>query len=279
MSLLHTLPLGQVSKRIGGYKMNFFMVLSGKKMKKVFLLTLVCIFAIGVYYAEAKDIPVFFPNQAPDQEPSAIYSVKTDQKVVALTFDISWGEERTNPILDVLEKKGVKKATFFLSSPWAETHPDLVKRISDDLKFEIGSHGHKHDNYSQLSEEQIRKQISTADTILKKVTGKKEINLIRYPNGDFDKRVLKVAQKLGYTSIQWDTDSRDWMNPGVNAIVKRVVTKAHPGDIILLHASDSCRQTHEALPQIIDQLRSQGYEFVTVSELIASTKQKTKAVQ
>lgn len=259
--------------------MNYFMVLSGKKMKRVFLLTLACIFAIGVYYAEAKDVQVFFPNKTPDQEPSAIYSVKTDQKVVALTFDISWGEERTNPILDVLEKKGVKKATFFLSSPWAETHPDLVKRISDDLKFEIGSHGHKHDNYSQLSEDQIRKQISKADTILKKVAGKKEINLIRYPNGDFDKRVLKVAQGLGYTSVQWDTDSRDWMNPGVNAIVKRVVTKAHPGDIILLHASDSCRQTHEALPQIIDQLRSQGYEFVTVSELIASTQQKTKAVQ
>ncbi|SFX37505.1 polysaccharide deacetylase family sporulation protein PdaB [Thermoactinomyces sp. DSM 45891] len=258
--------------------MNYFMVLSGKKIKRIFLLALVCIFGIGVYYAEAKDLPVFFSKQAPDKEPAAIYSVKTDKKVVALTFDISWGEERTAPILDVLQKKGVKKATFFLSSPWAETHPDLVKKIGDELKFEIGSHGHKHDNYSQLSEDQIRKQITTSDTILNKVTGKK-MNLIRYPNGDFDKRVLKVAQSLGYTSIQWDTDSRDWMNPGVKAIIDRVVTKAHPGDIILLHASDSCRQTHEALPQIIDQLRSKGYEFVTVSELVSSTQQKVKPVQ
>lgn len=258
--------------------MNFFWVLSGKKIKRLTLLTLAFIFAIGVYYAEAKDIQVFFPNSLDNnKEPSAIYSVKTDRKVVALTFDISWGEKRTDPILDVLENKGVKNATFFLSSPWAETHPDQVNRIVK-MKYEIGSHGHKHDNYSQLSEEQIRKQISTADTILKKVTGQKQMNLIRYPNGDFDKRVLKIADQMGYSSIQWDTDSRDWMNPGVDAIVKRVVSKAHPGDIILLHASDSCRQTHEALPQIIDQLRAQGYEFVTVSELISGTKEKTKAV-
>ena len=66
--------------------------------------------------------------------------------------------------------------------------------------------------------------------------------------------------------IQWDTDSLDWMNIGTEKIVNRVVSKAHPGDIILMHASDSVKQTHEALPVIISQLRAKGYEFVTVSE-------------
>jgi peptidoglycan/xylan/chitin deacetylase (PgdA/CDA1 family) len=99
------------------------------------------------------------------------------------------------------------------------------------------------------------------------------------PNGDFDKRVLQVASDLGYKVIQWDTDSLDWKNIGVDNIVKRVTTKAHPGDIVLLHASDSCKQTHEALPIIIDELRRQGYEFVTVSELISQSNAEGKEVR
>ncbi|OAX46523.1 Peptidoglycan-N-acetylglucosamine deacetylase [Paenibacillus sp. AD87] len=82
------------------------------------------------------------------------------------------------------------------------------------------------------------------------------------------KRVLQVASSLNYQVVQWDTDSQDWKNPGVQTIVDRVVSKAHPGDIVLLHASDSSKQTHEALPVIIDKLKNQGYEFVTVSELL-----------
>jgi polysaccharide deacetylase family sporulation protein PdaB len=253
--------------------MNMFLVLSAKRLKSTFFIMLALFFAMGIFYAENKNMQVFFPI---DPGPSAIYSVETDKKQVALTFDISWGEERTGPILDVLEQKGLKKATFFLSSPWAESHPDLVKRIVD-MGFEIGSHGHRHDNYSQYNEEQIRTQISKADRILTEVTGKKP-KLIRYPNGDFNKRVLRIADQMGYKSIQWDTDSLDWMNPGKEKIINRVLKRVHPGDIILMHASDSCRQTHEALPVIIDSLRKQGYEFVTVSELIAGSEVKMKAV-
>ncbi|PRZ13365.1 polysaccharide deacetylase family sporulation protein PdaB [Laceyella sediminis] len=253
--------------------MNMFLVLSAKRLKSTFFIMLALFFAMGIFYAENKNMQVFFPI---DPGPSAIYSVETDKKQVALTFDISWGEERTGPILDVLEQKGLKKATFFLSSPWAESHPDLVKRIVD-MGFEIGSHGHRHDNYSQYNEEQIRTQISKADRILTEITGKKP-KLIRYPNGDFDKRVLRIADQMGYKSIQWDTDSLDWMNPGKEKIINRVLKRVHPGDIILMHASDSCRQTHEALPVIIDSLRKQGYQFVTVSELIAGSEVKMKAV-
>lgn len=179
--------------------------------------------------------------------------------------------------MKVLEDKKVDKATFFLSSPWSKTHPDIVTNIKN-AGFEIGSHGHKHVNYSTLSNEEIRTQISTAHTVLTELTGT-EPNLIRMPNGDFDKRVLQVANDLGYKVIQWDTDSLDWKNIGVDNIVKRVTTKAHPGDIVLLHASDSCKQTHEALPLIIDELRRQGYEFVTVSELISQSNTEGKEVR
>ncbi|MBJ8193529.1 polysaccharide deacetylase family protein, partial [Bacillus cereus] len=82
----------------------------------------------------------------------------------------SWGDKRTAPILKVLEDKKVTKSTFFLSAPWSKTHPELVNQIKES-GFEIGSHGHKHENYSSLSDEDIRKQISIAHTTLTELTG------------------------------------------------------------------------------------------------------------
>ncbi|MED4600322.1 polysaccharide deacetylase family sporulation protein PdaB [Paenibacillus validus] len=249
--------------------MNFFYVMNGKKLKQALIICVAVLFAAGIIYSERGNVSVFSQN-----EPAAVYNVPTEKKLIALTFDISWGDKRTEPILKVLEDKGVKNASFFLSSPWSESHPDIVKRIVK-AGWEIGSHGHKHVNYSSLSDEEIRTQIKTAHTILSEVT-EKNPNLIRLPNGDFDKRVLRIANELNYTVIQWDTDSLDWKNPGVENIVNRVVTKAHPGDIVLMHASDSCKETHEALPVIIDKLREKGYEFVTVSQLMKQTQVDNK---
>lgn len=241
---------------------SYFYVLNGRKIKKFLIVFAAAIFTLGIIYVETENVSVFSEGGTP----TAVYSVPTEKKLIALTFDISWGDKRTEPILKVLEDKKVQKTTFFLSAPWSKTHPEMVTKIKD-AGFEIGSHGYKHVNYSSLTEEEIQKQITTAHSILTDVSGK-EPNLLRLPNGDFDKRVLRIADNLNYQVVQWDTDSLDWKNPGVDQIVNRVVSKAHPGDIVLLHASDSVKQTHEALPIIIDQLRQKGYEFVTVSELI-----------
>lgn len=252
--------------------MNMFYVMNGKKLKKYFFIAIALVFSIGIIYAERDNITVFAP-----QQPAAIYSVPTDKKVVALTFDISWGDKRVEPILEVLKEKNITQATFFLSSVWSQSHPDLVKKIQD-AGYEIGSHGHKHDFYTKYNEEEIRKQIATAHTILSDITGKQP-NLIRMPNGDFDKRVLRIAEELQYKVIQWDTDSMDWMNIGTDKIIDRVVSRTHPGDIILLHASDTVQQTHEALPVIIDQLREKGYEFANVTQLINGTEAQGNTVQ
>lgn len=248
-------------------------VVSAQRLKQILIIVTAILLTAGIGYAERDTIAAFSGG---NQAPQAIYKVDTKEKKIALTFDISWGETRTLPILDVLKQKNVTKATMFLSSPWSQRHPEIVKRIKED-GFEIGSHGHKHDNYSKYSDEEIRSQIGKADTILTEMTGKKP-DLIRMPNGDFDKRVLQIAGEMGYTVIQWDTDSKDWTNPGTEAIINNVLSKAHPGDIILMHASDSCKETHLALPVIIDKLRQQGYEFVTVSELINGTDVKSKEI-
>ncbi len=194
-----------------------------------------------------------------------IYEVKTDQKVVALTFDISWGNNTPTPVLDILKTHDVK-STFFISGPWVKQYPEFPLRIKAD-GHEIGSHGHRHINLSNLSKNEIKDEIAKAHNSIKEVTGV-EANLIRTPNGDYNDVVIEAVHESNYEAIQWGTDSLDWMNPGVNSIVDRVTKKVHPGDIILMHASDTCKQTTEALPTIISNLKGQGYEFVTVSELL-----------
>jgi polysaccharide deacetylase family sporulation protein PdaB len=204
----------------------------------------------------------------------AIYKVDTDKKIVALTFDISWGEKAPGPVLDILEKKGVKKATFFLSGPWTTTHPEIAKRIKT-MGFEIGNHGHKHDDFPKYPNSWIQEQVTKSEQAIQDVTGVKT-NLIRTPNGAFDKRVIQQLNTMGYTVIQWHTDSLDWKRPGPDKITSRVVSRAIPGDIILMHASDSALQTVTALPAVIDGLRGKGYDFVTVSELLSNTKAESR---
>jgi polysaccharide deacetylase family sporulation protein PdaB len=262
--------------------MNIFWIWNGRKVKKYLILCIAALFTAGVIFVERDALSVFSSSAdmivpTGTDEPQAITSVEMDEKKLALTFDISWGHERPELILDTLEEQGVTEATFFLSSPWAEHYPEIVERIKE-MGFEIGSHGHKHENYSRFEDEDIREQIEKAHRILHSLTGEPP-QLLRTPNGDVDQRVLRIATELGYTVIQWDTDSKDWLNPGTDKIVENVVENAHPGDIVLLHASDSSKQTHEALPKIIDQLRSEGYEFVTVTDLITGSEGDVSEVE
>lgn len=194
-----------------------------------------------------------------------VYEVKTDQKVVALTFDISWGNTTPVPVIDILKNNGIK-STFFLSGPWVKQYPEIPKRIQAD-GHEIGSHGYRHINLSNLSKTEIKDEIQKAHDNIKEVTGL-DVNLIRTPNGDYNDVVIEAAHEVNYEVIQWSVDSLDWMNPGVNSIIERVSKKVHPGAIILMHASDTCKQTVEALPSVIKNLKDQGYEFVTVSDLL-----------
>ncbi|MFZ5814497.1 MAG: polysaccharide deacetylase family sporulation protein PdaB [Bacillota bacterium] len=194
-----------------------------------------------------------------------IYSAKTEEKVVALTFDISWGHKMAPKVLDVLKQENVK-ATFFLSGPWAKNHVELVKRIQAD-GHQIESHGQEHVDLNTLGRERAARNIAAAHSILQELTGRGP-TYIRPPNGAFNKESVQAAKDLGYATVIWSVDSLDWKNPGVNVIVNRTVKLAHPGAIILMHASDSCKQTDQALPTVLRTLRQQGYRFVLLDELI-----------
>lgn len=194
-----------------------------------------------------------------------IYSAKTDKKVVALTFDISWGQEMAPKVLEILKQEDIK-ATFFLSGPWAKNHQELVKQIQQD-GHEIESHGQEHVDLNTLGRQGAAQNIAAAHAILKELTGK-EPTYIRPPNGAFSKESVQGAKDMGYATVIWSVDSLDWKNPGVDSIISRTTRLIHPGAIILMHASDSCKQTDQALPQVIRTLKQQGYEFLLLDDLI-----------
>ncbi|MBE3576152.1 MAG: polysaccharide deacetylase family sporulation protein PdaB [Limnochordales bacterium] len=194
-----------------------------------------------------------------------IFYVKTDQKKVALTFDISWGHNTAPKVLEILKQEGVR-ATFFLSGPWARRHADLVRRIVSD-GHEIASHGDRHINLGHRSRAEIAENIQKADADLRAVSGQQP-RFFRPPNGDYDDMVIETARSLGYETVIWAIDTLDWKNPGPEYMVRRVLNQVFNGAIILMHASDSSKQIHLALPEIIRELRSRGYELVTVGELL-----------
>lgn len=194
-----------------------------------------------------------------------IYQAKTDEKVIALTFDLSWGTEVGPQILDILKKDNIK-STFFLSGPWAKRHVEMVQRIHQE-GHEVESHGQAHVNLNELGREGAAKNIGDAHAILESLTGRAP-TFIRPPNGAFNDTSVQAAKDLGYATVMWSVDSRDWMNPGTEAIISRTTKLMHPGAIVLFHASDTCKQTHLALPTILQQLKAEGYRFVTLDDLI-----------
>ena len=206
-----------------------------------------------------------------DGSPIAVAGTKTADKVVALTFDHSWGNTFTPPILDTLKEKDVK-ATFFLMGPWTKKYADVAKRIHAE-GHEIGSHGHKHDNYGEKSGEWVRGDIEAASREIEETVGVRP-TLLRPPNGSYSKESLRVTEEMGCRTIIWNIDSLDWKNPGREVIIDRVVKRLKAGGIILLHASDTPRQTADALPELIDRIRAEGYEIVTVGKLLTDHSQE-----
>jgi polysaccharide deacetylase family sporulation protein PdaB len=254
--------------------MNQFHVIHMKKIKQLAMIMIAAFFTAGILYVEnVLNYPVFSTSDGP----KAIYRGETKNKEIALTFDISWGDVKAEPILDTLKKQNIKNATFFLSASWAERHPDLVKRIVDD-GHQVGSMGYAYKNYTDLEPNEIRKDLSLAQEVFTKL-GVKDVTLLRPPSGDFNKDVLNVAQKHGYTIVHYSIDSDDWTNPGVNIIVENTTSSIKGGDIVLLHASDSAKQTNKALPSIIKEIRNKGLKNVTVSELIANADANSSEVK
>lgn len=192
-----------------------------------------------------------------------VYSVERDDKVVSISFDASWGANKTIPILDILDQYGVK-TTFFLVGGWVDKYPDMVKEIFA-RGHEIGNHSNTHPQMSKLGEEGIREELRMMSDKVEKLTGVRP-TLFRPPYGDYNDRVIQVARAEGYEAVQWSIDSLDWKDRGTQDIIKRCTYKVENGDIVLFH-NDS-NDIVNALPTVIQHYQGLGFTIIPVGQIV-----------
>ena len=193
-----------------------------------------------------------------------------ENKQIALTFDAGWLSDQTIPLLDTLDRYGLK-STFFTRALWVQSHPILAKEIVKRGHI-IENHSLTHGHMKEMTVDQIRNELKESTRIIKEVTSGNPY-LFRPPYGEYDNRILKVLAEEGYPyTVMWTVDSHDWAEEirgekvTVDYLVKRVLNNASDNGIILMHIGGY--NTVQALPRIITGLREQGYRFVTVNDMM-----------
>jgi peptidoglycan-N-acetylglucosamine deacetylase len=184
-------------------------------------------------------------------------------KVIALTFDDGWSDQRTAEIVAILDRYGAP-ATFFPYTSAVQASPDLWRSIAD--RFPVGNHTVTHTRLTGLSASAIYAEIQGATMAFERSTGRPMVRLFRPPYGRQNSTVAREAFRAGYRHIvTWDVDSRDWKRPGDDVVLRRA-TGGQNGSIILLHAGPPV--TVRVLPAVIRHYQSLGFSFVTVPELL-----------
>ena len=185
-------------------------------------------------------------------------NIDKDKKMIALTFD-DGPNYNTNKVLDILDKYDVT-ATFFVLGSKIKGNEYILKKMKDS-GMEIGNHTFSHLLLTKYKEDKIKKEIDDTSNLIFDVTGNYP-KLLRPSYGSFNSKIKKMANM---PIIIWDIDTLDWKYHNSKRITNRVVSKVKDGDIILMH--DIYSATANALNNIIPELQSRGYVFVTVSEL------------
>jgi peptidoglycan-N-acetylglucosamine deacetylase len=190
-------------------------------------------------------------------------------KQVALTFDDGpGGSPPTMDFVNLLARYNVP-ATFFEVGNQISRY-DPTGKVQREMLADgdmIGDHSWSHPDLAKMSASGVRSQIAMTAAAIKKATGFQPC-LFRAPYGSVNSTVINTARSLGFSTIQWDVDPRDWSLPGTSAIISRVLSGTRSGSIVLQHFAGGPRyQTLNALPAEINTLRARGYKFVTVTQM------------
>ncbi len=183
-----------------------------------------------------------------------------DSKKIALTFDDGPHPYYTEQLLDGLKERGVH-ATFFVMGKHVELYPEMIERMNEEGHL-IGNHTYSHMQLNKVNGEEFKQELIRTNEVIENLTGQ-EVQYVRPPYGTWDK---KFEKELNMFPVLWTIDPLDWCSDNVACIVQKVTDKAQENAIILMH--DEYKSTVTAALQIVDALQEQGYEFVTVDEIL-----------
>jgi peptidoglycan/xylan/chitin deacetylase (PgdA/CDA1 family) len=199
--------------------------------------------------------------------------VEPGTKLIALTYDDGPNAPHTPHLLDVLNKHDAK-VTFFMIGRYLHERPDIARAVAA-AGHEIGNHTYTHPNLIFCSRAQIEAQIRTCTRMLEDTVGAHS-NLFRPPFGGRRPEVLSIARRLGLMPVMWGITAFDWNPDPAAVIVDRVSRRVRGGDVVLMHDGGHLgmgadrAQTVIATDRIISRYKSEGYRFVTVSEMMAA---------
>lgn len=233
-------------------------MMQGVGMVYVFLLLgLVCPSLFTENQIKEKAQEVSYPNAS-----SYMAATVEEKPKIAITFDDGPNAECTPKLLDGLQKRGVK-ATFFLIGQNIEkgSNREIVKRMYEEGHL-IGNHTYHHVEITRVSNEKAYEELMMCNELIQSITGQ-EVEYMRPPFGLWQK---ELEQKIHVLPVMWNVDPLDWATENVDEIVNKVVTRTEENDIILLH--DCYDSSVKAALRIIDLLQAEGFEFVTVDEII-----------
>lgn len=187
-------------------------------------------------------------------------SQKQEKGKIALTFDDGPYPNYTRQLLEGLKARNVK-ATFFILGASAEKYPDVIETMYADGHL-IGNHTYHHVELTAVGREEFKEEILSTNQLLYQLNGEYP-QFIRPPFGAWEKG---LETELGMIPVLWTVDPLDWCTENSSAVVERVVTKVKENDIILMH--DCYKSSVTAALEIVDILKEEGYEFVTVDEIL-----------
>ena len=189
---------------------------------------------------------------------------KTEEKVLYLTFDCGYENGYTSKILDTLKEKNVN-ATFFCTLPQVKENPELIKRMITEGHI-VGNHSVTHPSFAEISTEQMSQEVRGMEEYLQTEFDYSE-PYFRFPKGEYSEVALNKINELGYTCVFWSLAYADWdlnNQKGKDYAYEKVVSRLHPGAVILLHSVSP--DNANALSDIIDEARRQGYKFVSLRD-------------
>lgn len=196
----------------------------------------------------------------------AIFLGDPNKKYIYLTFDNGYENGLSIPILDTLKMKKVP-AIFFVTGHYVKTQPKLLRRMTKEGHL-IGNHSWSHADMTNISNKQIHLELNRLKEAVTSATGMKNMPYFRPPRGIFNDRTLAFTKKEGYTSVFWSAAYKDWdvhAQRGAKYAYDQMMRQLHPGAIILLHSIS--KDNADALGDIIDGARQQGYEFARLDQL------------
>lgn len=189
---------------------------------------------------------------------------KSQKKVLYLTFDCGYENGYTAKILDVLKEKKVN-AAFFCTLPQVKENPELIKRMIDEGHI-VGNHSVTHPSFASITRTQMADEIMTMDAYLRENFNYSE-PYFRFPMGEYSESALDLVGSLGFTSVFWSLAYADWdlnQQKGTQYAYETVISRLHPGAVILLHSVSP--DNAGALAQIIDKARDEGYTFLSLRD-------------